>query len=271
MAKRAYFSIQTNIGHNIGQLYMNYSPYVTTGENRTANVIVICDHAANTVPDAIAGGDLGLPASDMDRHIAYDIGAAGVSNHLGVLLDAPVICSNFSRLVIDPNRGADDPTLLMRLYDGTLIPANRHADADDLEHRMALCHRPYHTELARLVAGKTRPVLISVHSFTPQLRGRPPRPWEVGILSNDDRRLSDPLLAELAQDTSITTGDNVPYTGYLQGDTMDQHALQNGLLHTLIELRQDLIATAEGQLKWAEHLVPHLKSAISNAHTSKDI
>lgn len=249
---------------------MTYSPFVTTGENRAANVIVICDHAANTVPDAIAGGDLGLPAADMNRHIAYDIGAAGVSTYLGALLDAPVICSNFSRLVIDPNRGADDPTLLMRLYDGTLIPANRHADDTELEHRMALCHRPYHRELARLVALKDRPVLVSVHSFTPQLRGRPPRPWQIGILSNDDRRLSDPLLAGLAEDTGITTGDNVPYTGYLQGDTMDQHALQNGLLHTLIELRQDLIATAEGQLEWAERLAPHLKTAISKATTSKD-
>ncbi|MDR6263670.1 N-formylglutamate amidohydrolase [Roseobacter sp. N2S] len=250
---------------------MTYYPFVTTGENRGANVIVICDHAANTVPAEIADGDLGLPAADMDRHIAYDIGAAGVSNHLGMLLDAPVICSNFSRLVIDPNRGADDPTLLMRLYDGTLIPANRHADATDLEQRMALCHRPYHSELARLVAKKHRPVLISVHSFTPQLRGRPPRPWQIGILSNDDRRLSDPLLAELAQDTRFTTGDNVPYTGYLQGDTMDQHALQNGLLHTLIELRQDLIASVQGQQDWAEHLAPHLESAISKATTSKDI
>ncbi|PLS23098.1 N-formylglutamate amidohydrolase [Neptunicoccus cionae] len=242
---------------------MKYFPFVTSGENRPANIIILCDHAANTVPTEIAGGDLGLPAEDMNRHIAYDIGAAGVSEHLGRMLDAPVICSNFSRLVIDPNRGADDPTLLMRLYDGTLIPANRYADAEELEKRMALCHRPYHSEVARLVRQKDRPVLISVHSFTPQLRGRPPRPWEIGVLSNDDRRLSEHLLAELARDTSVTTGDNVPYTGYLTGDTMDQHALQNGLFHTLLELRQDLIATPEGQEKWASYLVPHLQAAIS--------
>ncbi len=244
---------------------MDYAPFVTTGSQRKAQVIVICDHAANTVPPSIAGGDLGLPASDMGRHIAYDIGAAGVSNHLGLLLDAPVVCSNFSRLVIDPNRGEDDPTLLMRLYDGTLIPANRHATEADLSERLDLCYRPYHAELARLVAERDNPVIISVHSFTPKLNGRPPRPWEIGILSNHDRRLSDPLLDALYLQDDITTGDNVPYTGYLQGDTMDKHALPTGLLHTLIEVRNDLIEDQIGQERWATRLAPLIKTAISKA------
>ena len=245
---------------------MTYTPFVTTGLHRTANVIVICDHAANTVPPSVAGGDLGLPADDMNRHIAYDIGAAGVSNHLGEFLDAPVVCSNFSRLVIDPNRGEDDPTLLMRLYDGTLIPANRHATDDDLNHRLNLCYRPYHSELARLIGERDNPVIISVHSFTPQLNGRPARPWQVGILSNDDRRLSDPLLDGLTAQSGIITGDNVPYTGYLQGDTMEKHALPQNLLHTLIEVRNDLITDSAGQETWAAHLAPLLKSAISKAN-----
>ena len=244
---------------------MTYAPFVTSGLNRRANIIVICDHAANTVPDAVASGDLGLPPSDMERHIAYDIGAAGVSEHLGELLDAPVICSNFSRLVIDPNPGEDDPTLLMRLYDGTLIPANRHADDAELSHRLDMCYRPYHTELARLMAERDAPAIISVHSFTPQLNGRPPRPWDIGILSNHDRRLSDPLLAELANQPDIITGDNVPYTGYLQGDTMDKHALPRNLLHTLIEVRNDLITNADGQETWANRLAPLIKTAISKA------
>lgn len=244
---------------------MDYVPFVTTGTHRTANVIVICDHASNTVPPTVAGGDLGLPAADMGRHIAYDIGAAGVSHQLGLMLDAPVVCSNFSRLVIDPNRGEDDPTLLMRLYDGTLIPANRHATKDDLTHRLDLCYRPYHTELARLVAERDNPVIISMHSFTPQLNGRPLRPWEIGILSNHDRRLSDPLLDALYQHNDITTGDNVPYTGYLQGDTMDKHALPRNLLHTLIEVRNDLIVDRQGQETWASRLAPLVKLAISKA------
>ena len=206
---------------------------------------------------------LGYPAADMNRHIAYDIGAAAVSRRLGEFLDAPVVCSNFSRLVIDPNRGEDDPTLLMRLYDGTLIPANRYADTATLNDRLNQCYRPYHTELARLISKRDNPVIISVHSFTPQLNGRPSRPWHVGILSNDDRRLSDALLAELYQDADITTGDNVPYTGYLQGDTMDKHALPDSLLHTLIEVRNDLIFDVKGQENWARRLAPMIKTAIS--------
>lgn len=244
---------------------MDYAPFVTAGSQRNENIIIICDHATNTVPPTIAGGDLGLQTSDMQRHIAYDIGAANVSTHLGMLLDAPVVCSNFSRLVIDPNRGEDDPTLLMRVYDGTLIPANRHATNADLEERLELCYHPYHAEVARLVAERDTPTIISIHSFTPQLKGRPLRPWEVSILSNHDRRLSDPLLDALYSQKHITTGDNVPYTGYLQGDTMYKHALPNNLLHTLIEVRNNLIVNEKGQENWATRLAPLIKTAIFEA------
>ena len=244
---------------------MDYAPFVTAGSQRNENIIIICDHATNTVPPTIAGGDLGLQTSDIQRHIAYDIGAANVSAHLGMLLDAPVVCSNFSRLVIDPNRGEDDPTLLMRVYDGTLIPANRHATNADLEERLELCYHPYHAEVARLVAERDTPTIISIHSFTPQLKGRPLRPWEVSILSNHDRRLSDPLLDALYSQKQITTGDNVPYTGYLQGDTMYKHALPNNLLHTLIEVRNNLIVNEKGQENWATRLAPLIKTAIFEA------
>ncbi len=244
---------------------MDYAPFVTAGSHRNENIIIICDHATNTVPPTIAGGDLGLQTSDMQRHIAYDIGAANVSSHLGMLLDAPVVCSNFSRLVIDPNRGEDDPTLLMRVYDGTLIPANRHATNADLEERLELCYHPYHAEIARLIAERDTPTIISIHSFTPQLKGRPPRPWEVSILSNHDRRLSNPLLDELYSQKHITTGDNVPYTGYLKGDTMYKHALPNNLMHTLIEIRNNLIVNEKGQKNWATRLAPLIKTAISEA------
>ena len=106
---------------------MTYTPFFVHGETRPARWLITCDHATNTVPPQVAGGDLGLPREDMERHIGYDVGAYGVAQHLGVLLDAPVIAANFSRLVIDPNRGEDDPTLLMKLYDGSIIPGNRHA------------------------------------------------------------------------------------------------------------------------------------------------
>jgi predicted N-formylglutamate amidohydrolase len=157
--------------------------------------LITCDHATNQVPDCVNGGDLGLPPADMERHIAYDIGAAGVTRMLADALGGTAILSNFSRLVIDPNRGEDDPTLLMRLYDGTIIPANRQADAVEKERRLNPLHRPYHATLSDLAARRPDTVICSIHSFTPQLRGRAPRPWEVGVLYADDNRLARPLMA----------------------------------------------------------------------------
>ncbi|GHA56298.1 N-formylglutamate amidohydrolase [Amylibacter ulvae] len=210
---------------------------------------------------------MGLSANDMNRHIAYDVGAAGVSEHLGVLLDAPVIASNFSRLVIDPNRGEDDPTLLMRLYDGSIIPANRHADDAEKLRRLDLCYRPYDRAITQMVAKYKNPILIAVHSFTPQLNGRPKRPWEIGVLFADDKRLSTPFIASLQGDIELTVGINEPYSGKYDGDTMDRHAMQAGHLHALIEVRNDLIETESGQKEWAERLAPHLTAAIEQATT----
>lgn len=252
-------------------MVMEYIPFVTTGVNRTEDIIIVCDHATNTVPAEVACGDLGLCASEMQRHIAFDIGAASVSQHLGTLLNAPVICSDFSRLVIDPNRGEDDPTLLMRISDGSLIPANRYATRADLDLRLNLCYRPYHAEITRLLAAREQPAVISIHSFTAKLQGGPMRPWHIGILSNCDRRLSDPLLCELSCEADILTGDNVPYSGYLPGDTMDRHARGSGYLHTLIEVRNDLIAAPGQQKKWAGRLAPLIQSAISRARAGKEI
>ena len=107
---------------------MTNEPFEILGANRPGRWLISCDHATNTVPDWVHGGDLGLPADDMGRHIAYDIGAAGVTRKLSEALNSPAILSRFSRLVCDPNRGEDDPTIMMRLYDGTIIPANRNAD-----------------------------------------------------------------------------------------------------------------------------------------------
>lgn len=239
---------------------MTYQPFYTEGDDRRGKWLITCDHATNVVPDTIAGGDLGLDPAEMTRHIAYDIGALGVARALGAALDAPVIWSNFSRLVIDPNRGSDDPTLLMKVYDGTIIPANRYADGAERVARQALCYRPYHDAYAALAA---RPdiAIVAIHSFTPQLRGRPTRPWQVGVLSAQDRRLADPLLACLQAEGDLCVGDNEPYVGHLPGDAVDQHALQHGRLNALIELRNDLIETPDAQQHWARRLAPLLQTA----------
>lgn len=239
--------------------------YHIYGENRPGRWLVTCDHASNRVPDWVAGGDLGIAPEDMARHIAWDVGAAGLARALGEALDSPVICSNFSRLVIDPNRGEDDPTLLMKLYDGTIIPANRHAGEAELRQRMDRLYHPYHAALAELAARRQDTVILAIHSFTPCLKGRAPRPWHVGILySHLDERLSLPLIARLRAEPDLCVGDNEPYAGHLPGDAIDRHALQTGRLNTLIEIRNDLIVTADAQSMWAQRLALILSDVLDN-------
>jgi predicted N-formylglutamate amidohydrolase len=241
-------------------------PFVIEGEDRPGRWLVTCDHASNRVPDEIGGGSLGLPAEEMARHIAWDVGAAGVALGLARRLGGPAILASFSRLVIDPNRGEDDPTLLMKLYDGTVIPANRHADAAETERRLEAYHRPYHAALARLAARRADTVILSVHSFTPCLRGRAPRPWQVGVLYDPrDDRLARPLLARLRAEPDLCVGENEPYAGHLPGDAIDRHALGPGRPNVLIETRNDLIAGPEGQEAWAGRLAPLLDAALADA------
>ncbi len=244
---------------------MTYHPFHLHGAARESRWLVTCDHAANTVPESVNGGSLGLPAGEMARHIAYDPGAAGLSLALADALGAPAILSNFSRLVIDPNRGEDDPTLVMKLYDGTIIPANRHADAAEVERRLELFHRPYHAALAELAARRPDTVIVAIHSYTRQLRGRPPRPWHVGILHGHDRRLADPLIARLMAEPDLCVGRNQPYGGHLPGDSIARHALAEGRLNVLIELRNDVIRTEAEQRDWAARLAPMLDAALAEA------
>ena len=243
---------------------MTYLPYHIEGAERSGRWLVTCDHAANTVPKAVNGGDLGLPAQDMGRHIAYDIGAAEVTRLLAEKLNSPAILSNFSRLVIDPNRGEDDPTLLMKLYDGTIIPANAQADAGERERRLNLCYRPYHGAYAQLAA-RPGSLILSIHSFTPQLRARPPRPWQIGVLYAHDARLALPLMKRLRAEPDLTVGDNEPYVGHLPGDALDQHALRAGRPNVLIELRNDLIEDTAGQHLWADRLAPILDATLADS------
>ena len=243
---------------------MTYAPFEIVNEAANSRWLITCDHAANTVPACLGGGDLGIAAEDMNRHIAYDIGAAGVSRALAQHLGCSAILSNFSRLVIDPNRGEDDPTLLMKLYDGTIIPANRHVDGHETARRLQTLYRPYHAAYAKLAARRADTVIVAIHSFTPCLRGRAPRPWHVGVLySHLDERFSKPLIARLAAEADLCIGDNEPYAGHLPGDAIDRHALQPGRHNTLIELRNDLIATPEQQQAWAARLAPILSQVLA--------
>lgn len=247
---------------------MTEASFQIIGPSRPGPWLITCDHASNHVPQWINGGDLGISPEDMARHIAWDVGAAGLAMALAKALDSPCLVSNFSRLVIDPNRGEDDPTLVMKLYDGTIIPTNARADDAEVTRRLDRLYRPYHQAYAQQAAALgtrgERTAICAIHSFTPQLKGRPPRPWHVGVLSSHlDRRLTDPLLAELAKEGDLTIGDNEPYNGHLPGDAIDTHALQHGRLNTLIELRNDLIGTVQDQQRWALRLAPILTRALA--------
>jgi predicted N-formylglutamate amidohydrolase len=226
-------------------------------------LVILCDHARNALPARY--GTLGLPAGEFERHIAYDIGAEAVARGLSERLGAPAVLAGFSRLLIDPNRGEDDPTLIMRLSDGTVVPGNADCDARERELRLEEFHRPYHRAVAGLLdraraAGASPPVL-SIHSFTPLWKGVP-RPWHAGILWKSDPRFARPLLDLLRREPHLVIGDNEPYSGGLEGDTLDAHATRRGLPDALVEIRQDLISTPEGIAEWIERLARLLPAAI---------
>ncbi len=225
-----------------------------------SGILILCDHASNAVPSDLS--DLGLPESEFGRHIAYDIGAAAVTRSLARRLGAPAILTRFSRLIIDQNRGRDDPTLVMRLSDGAVVPGNAEVDDAEVQRRIARFYDPYDDAIAdaihKAMAAGHPPVVVTVHSFTPVWRGRP-RPWHVGILWDADDRFARPLLEGLEAEGGLVVGDNEPYDGALAGDTVDRHATIRGLANALIEIRQDLIAAEEGAEEWADRFARLIK------------
>lgn len=230
-------------------------------EGSQASLLFLCDHAANAVPK---GHSLGLGADLLATHIAYDIGAAAVTRGLAARFASAAILGRWSRLVIDLNRGPDDPTLVMKLSDGAVIDGNRSAGEAEVARRIRDFHDPYHQAIAatidRLDAAGTVPVLVSIHSFTPVWKGRK-RKWDVGVLWDRDGRLAQPLMARLAA-AGFTVGDNEPYSGALEGDTLNRHGTRRGLPHVLIEIRQDLIARAPDA--FAARLQPVIAAALAD-------
>jgi predicted N-formylglutamate amidohydrolase len=225
----------------------------------TGHLLLLCDHASNALPP----GGLGLDPALLSTHIAHDIGAAAVTRTLAAAYGAPAILGTWSRLLIDLNRGADDPTLVMKLSDGSAIPGNRDADAAEVARRIVAYHAPYHAAITRELdrIGKSA-VIVSLHSFTPSWKSVP-RKWDVGVLYDDDARLAAPLLHRLAQ-AGFTVGDNEPYTGALEGDTLNRHGTKRGLPHVLLEMRQDLIGEPAQAQDFALRLKPILDAALAD-------
>lgn len=227
--------------------------------------LLICDHASNRVPRALR--DLGLDHAALARHIAWDIGAAAVTRGLSLRLDATAILTTASRLVADANRKPHDPGCTPAVSDGTPVPANTGLTEEQRAARVAAFHTPYHqavgAEIDRREAAGELPIVIAVHSCTPVMQGFV-RPWEIGVLWNEDDRLARPLIGALAA-RGLVVGDNQPYSGRdPHGYTLHVHAEPRGLAHVLFEVRQDLIDTQHGAERWADILAPALAARLAD-------
>lgn len=214
-------------------------------------VLIVGDHASNHVPADI---DLGISPSLLDQHMALDIGVAEVATLLTERLGCAAILGGVSRLVIDLNREENRTGLIPHISDGHAIPGN---DGVDREARLDRFYRPYHQRIAAELTAMDRPFILSLHSFTPSLASDPDerRPWDVGVLYNDDdrgARIAIPLLEQ----AGFLVGDQLPYSGKLLNATMNRHAEANGIPYLGVEMRQDIVESAQGQRRFADVLAP---------------
>ena len=231
-------------------------PVETVNAGGRSPFVLTCEHAGRAVPESL--GDLGgVAQADMDRHIAWDVGAEGLSRQLSTLLDAPLVLQRYSRLVVDCNRPFEAPDCFPAESDGTPVPANVGLTQSDRRQRFEEIHQPFHHELAQLLdersASGAASVLVSMHSFTPRLAGGPHRPWHLGVLAHRDRRLADSFLKEFQQRyPDVPSTYNQPYVvDDLTDYTIPVHGEARGIPHLLLEIRNDLIADSEGHEAWA--------------------
>jgi predicted N-formylglutamate amidohydrolase len=240
-------------------------PVETVNVDGRSPFVLSCEHAGRVIPERL--GDLGVAPADMSRHIAWDVGADGVSRQLSALLDAPLVLQRYSRLVIDCNRPFDAPDCIPEVSDGTPVPGNLQRTERERRQRFEEIHQPFHRALAQLLDRRAAlgspAILIAVHSFTPRLVGGPERPWKLGVLSNRDRSFADLFLAAFqARNPDKTSAHNEPYLVDDRTDyTIPAHGEARGLPHLLLEIRNDLIGDAEGQRSWAALVADALEAA----------
>jgi predicted N-formylglutamate amidohydrolase len=250
----------------LDDLDMNDLPFERIASQRSDSpLLFVCDHASNGLP--VEYGSLGLSADLFETHIASDIGAAEVTRTLASEFGATAIMARWSRLLIDLNRGPDDPTLVMKLSDGSIIAGNASADATEVERRIETYYAPYHDAVSQEIAALRNlgriPVIFSIHSFTPVWKGRE-RPWEIGILWDRDERIAGPLIKGLKR-VGFNVGDNEPYSGELENDCLYRHGTMLGLPHVLIEIRQDLIASLSAAHALGHRLKAVIESTLAEA------
>jgi predicted N-formylglutamate amidohydrolase len=219
----------------------------------SSHFVFFCDHASNYIPSELYS--LGLPASELTRHIAWDIGAAGVTEALSEIFDAVAILCNVSRLVVDCNRHLNALDLVPEVSDWTVILGNQHLSEAVKATRLERWFHPYHDAVEAILLEREKkgqqPVVISIHSMTACLADQP-RPWQIALSSHLDRRLADPLLAALRRPGDVAVGDNQPYSLDPKVDySIPIHALRRGLPHVQVEFRQDEITQPTTQRAWA--------------------
>lgn len=231
-------------------------PFTVLNAGAESPVLLVCDHASRRFPASL--GDMGLDPPARRCHLALDIGAGALTRKLASSLSVTAVLCEYSRLVVDCNRQLLDPGAFLEFGDGIVIPGNRNLQAEQKAARAEAIYWPYHhaieKEIRRLESSGTPPAMVAIHSFTPVLNGVP-RPWQMGVLSDIDRRLSDVFLRDLVQ-AGFSVGDNEPYSGKAPQDfTIDYHAERNGLPHVGIEIRQDLIVDSDCRNGIAELLI----------------
>lgn len=219
-----------------------------------SRVLLICDHASNRMPGQLA--NLGLKSADLAGHISWDPGAAEVARGVSKLLDAPLLLSGYSRLVIDCNRPLSNSESIAEMSDGVRIPGNAGLTPDQKRVRIDELFNPYHQAIAKMLDQRTtgQCILLSIHSFTPVLN-QFHRPWQISISYGKDRRLGELLLKSFARYKGLVVGENEPYP--IEDDidyTLPHHGEDRGILHAMIEIRQDLISTKAGVDDWAARL-----------------
>jgi predicted N-formylglutamate amidohydrolase len=239
-------------------------PVEVEGRDGPSAFFIVCDHGGNAIPGAL--GSLGLSPGQLTRHIAWDIGAAGVARRLGAALGATTVWQRYSRLVIDCNRPPGAPDSIVLASERIPIPGNEGLGSEAAESRAREIFHPYHDEirgaLDRRQAEGRPTILVAMHSFTPSFLNVA-RPWHVGVLHNRDARLASPLLGALRDEGDLVVGDNEPYAaGELTDYSIVQHGERRGLPHVELEIRQDLIADERGQAAWAARFARLLPLAV---------
>ncbi len=230
----------------------------------TSPFVIVCDHASNRIPEKY--GTLGLSQIERVSHIAWDPGALSVSRALSQQLDAPLVQSTVSRLIIDCNRSLDAPDLIWTLSEATRIAANENLDPDERDFRIAHFHRPYHASIETLLEARRHAgqetILVCMHSFTPVYHGVP-RPWPIGLIHGLDQRYTQVLYEALkANDPDLNVGWNEPYAAHSGVTlTLEKHGDVRGLEATMIEIRHDEILEPAGVTTWSSRLAHCLEAA----------